>query len=111
MSSNSVQGHRRRTPTIRRRKATTKHHHRLSKIHSNDNQRKLDGEDIQDKQFRMQQRAMYNARQTLFIPLITDIDFSLLIESSEQQNDLLMDILTLLNNSNEECSFFEQFSI
>lgn len=69
-------------------------------------------ESFQDEQLQIQQRAMYNARQTPLIPLLTDIDFSSLIaESSEIQNDLLTDILTLLSYSNEECSFFEQFKI
>lgn len=54
---------------------------------------------------------MYNARQTLLIPFIADMDFSSLVESSELQNDLLINILTLLKKSNEECSFFEQFKI
>ena len=61
-----------------------------------------------DKQ---EQRAMYNARQTLLIPFITDMDFSSLINPSELENHLLINILTLLKTSNEECSFFEQFQI
>lgn len=64
-----------------------------------------------DKQRQIEQRAMYNARQTLLIPFIADMDFSSLVESSELQNDLLINILTLLKKSNEECSFFEQFKI
>jgi hypothetical protein len=53
---------------------------------------------------------MYNARQTPLIPLIVDINLSLLAELSEQ-DDLLMNILTLSNNIDQECSFFEQFKI
>ena len=64
-----------------------------------------------DKQSQIEQRAMYNARQTLLIPFIADMDFSSLVESSELQNDLLINILTLLKKSNETCSFFEQFKI
>ena len=52
------------------------------------------------------QRAMYNARQTPLIPLITDIDFPCLFKPSEQQSDLLMNIVNLLDNINEQCSFF-----
>ena len=54
---------------------------------------------------------MYNARQTLLIPLIMDIDFSSLVSPSELESDLLVKILTLLKTNNEECSFFEQFKI
>jgi len=54
---------------------------------------------------------MYNARQTPLIPLVADVDLSLLVESSQQQDHLLMDILTLINNIDDECSFFEQFQI
>ncbi len=110
MSSNSVRSHRRhrqrKSSTTRRCRVSTKRNNQLSTTQTN-----IDTELSKDEEFRMQQRAMYNARQTLFIPLITDIDFSPLLESSEEQNDLLTDILTLLNNSNEECSFFGQFSI
>ncbi len=61
----------------------------------------------QDEQFQIQQRAMYNARQTPLIPLITDLDFSLVSELSQQQTDIWMSVLTLLKNINEECCFFE----
>ena len=54
---------------------------------------------------------MYNARQTLLIPLIMDIDFSSLVSPSELESDLLVKILTLLKTNNEECSFFEHFKI
>ncbi len=63
--------------------------------------------DIQD----FQQMAMYNARQTPLIPLIANVDLSSLVEPSQQQDDLLMDVLTLINNIDSECSFFEQFKI
>jgi hypothetical protein len=63
--------------------------------------------DIQD----FQQMAMYNARQTPLIPLIANVDLSSLVEPSQQQDDLLMDVLTLVNNIDNECSFFEQFKI
>ncbi len=63
--------------------------------------------DIQD----FQQMAMYNARQTPLIPLNANVDLSSLVEPSQQQDDLLMDVLTLVNNIDNECSFFEQFKI
>ena len=110
-NSQSVRNHRRhrqRKSSIRRcRDSITKRNNQLSPTQIN-----VDTELSKDEELRIQQRAMYNARQTLFIPLITDIDFSpYLLESPDEQNDLLTDILTLLNNSNEECSFFGQFSI
>jgi len=74
-----------------------------------------DIQDFQQKQYQSlnknQQMAMYNARQTPLIPLIANIDLSSLDESSQQQDDLLMDVLTLINNIDNECSFFEQFKI
>ena len=95
--SRAAQGYRHRKPTLRRCKETTK---RLSTT--------ARPELSEDEQLRIEKRAMYNARQMPFIPLITKMDFS---ELSEQQNNLLVDILTLLNSSSEEFSFFEQFSI
>ncbi len=74
-----------------------------------------DIQDFQQKQYQSlnknQQMAIYNARQTPLIPLIANIDLSSLDESSQQQDDLLMDVLTLINNIDSECSFFEQFKI
>jgi hypothetical protein len=54
---------------------------------------------------------MYNARQTPLIPLITDVDLSLFVESFQQQDNLLMDVLTLIHSINEECNFYEQFKV
>lgn len=70
-----------------------------------------DIEDFQKAQQAQLQRAMYNARQTPFIPLITDIDYSVVLQSSQQQNDLFINVLNLINNIDKECSFFEQFKI
>ncbi len=61
----------------------------------------------QDEQFQIQQRAMYNARQTPLIPLITDLDFYIVSELSQQQMDIWMGVLTLIKNMNEESSFFQ----
>lgn len=68
-------------------------------------QQRLSNED------QIQQRAMYNARQTPLIPLIADLDPSLLSELSEYNDDLVMKIINLINNTDEECSFFGQFKI
>jgi hypothetical protein len=67
--------------------------------------------EIQNFQRAQSQRAMYNARQTPLIPFITDIDRSVLVELSATPNDLLIDVLNLIANIDEECSFFEQFKI
>ncbi len=97
--------HRRHTPstlsTIPRYKKVTKHKNQL---------KTTEIDNIQTHSSN-QRRAMYNARQTPLIPLIVDINLSLLDEFSQQQDDLLMDIVILLKNIHEECSFFEQFKI
>lgn len=56
-------------------------------------------------------RALYNSRQLPLIPFVIDIDYRSLLDLSQQQNDLLLHIVTLLNNIDEESSFFEQFKV
>lgn len=65
----------------------------------------------EDKQQQILKRALYNARQTPLIPLIADLDFLSLSELSDQQDSLLAHIFSLINNNDEECSFYEQFQI
>ncbi|UJR35604.1 hypothetical protein I4U23_028355 [Adineta vaga] len=51
-------------------------------------------------------RAVYNAKQAPLVPLITDLNFSEFVKSQNQQH-LLTNLYSLLNNCDEECSSFD----
>ncbi|CAF0960488.1 unnamed protein product [Rotaria sordida] len=82
----------------------------IENIEQEENHLNNSHEQINEQQAQLQ-RAIYNAKQTPLIPFIVDIDYHSLFDLSQQQNDLLTNILSLVHNVNEECSFFEQFRI
>lgn len=47
-------------------------------------------------------RAVYNAKQAALVPLITDLNIPILFQTQEQQH-LLTDFYTLLQNMDEQC--------